>query len=141
VPLQVGLIIGKGGVNIKELQMRCKVRVQIPQVPDPGTNPPVRTISIQGTDQAQMMARFEIETLLGYTPGNVAAMGYGQQQQQPSMYGGWGQQPTYDAYAQQYAQQVVPAANSLHHFTPYDQILSHTKIVCELRTGCSSCRL
>lgn len=40
---KVGVIIGKGGVTIKELQLRLKVKISIPQAADSGSNPPVRT--------------------------------------------------------------------------------------------------
>jgi len=42
---KVGLIIGKGGQTIKDLQTRHHVRIQIPTTADPGSNPPVRTCS------------------------------------------------------------------------------------------------
>ena len=42
---KVGIIIGRGGCTIKDIQGRHNVRIQIPQVADPGTQPPVRTIS------------------------------------------------------------------------------------------------
>jgi len=60
---RVGLIIGKGGVNVKEIQNRLGVRVQIPQEPDAGTMPPVRTISISGPAAVQPIAKQEIEAL------------------------------------------------------------------------------
>lgn len=41
---KVGIIIGRGGSTIKDIQMKYNVRIQIPQSADPGTNPPVRTI-------------------------------------------------------------------------------------------------
>jgi far upstream element-binding protein len=40
---KVGVIIGKGGVTIKEIQNRTRVKITIPQTSDPGSNPPVRT--------------------------------------------------------------------------------------------------
>ena len=40
---KVGVIIGKGGATIKELQSRLRVKISIPQGPDSGSNPPVRT--------------------------------------------------------------------------------------------------
>ena len=33
---KVGLIIGKGGMTIKDIQARTRVKVQIPQSADPG---------------------------------------------------------------------------------------------------------
>jgi far upstream element-binding protein len=41
---KVGIIIGKGGATVKDIQNRLRVRVQIPQVPDMGSYPPMRTI-------------------------------------------------------------------------------------------------
>lgn len=40
---KVGLIIGKAGATIKDMQARHRVRIQIPSQADPGSNPPVRT--------------------------------------------------------------------------------------------------
>lgn len=41
---KVGLIIGKGGMTIKDIQARTQVKIQIPQFADPGTHPPLRTV-------------------------------------------------------------------------------------------------
>lgn len=41
---KVGLIIGKGGLTVKDIQNRLNVKIVIPQQSDAGTNPPVRTI-------------------------------------------------------------------------------------------------
>ncbi len=41
---KVGVVIGKGGATIKDLQNRHGCRIQIPQVPDAGSDPPVRTM-------------------------------------------------------------------------------------------------
>lgn len=40
---RVGVIIGKAGATIKELQSRTRVKISIPQAADAGSNPPVRT--------------------------------------------------------------------------------------------------
>lgn len=40
---KVGVIIGKAGVTIKEIQSRNKVKISIPQAADAGSNPPIRT--------------------------------------------------------------------------------------------------
>ena len=40
---KVGVVIGKGGVTIKEIQNRTRVKITIPQTADPGSNPPTRT--------------------------------------------------------------------------------------------------
>lgn len=107
---RVGNIIGRGGCHIKDIQNRLRVRVQIPQFADPGSNPPIRTCTIQGTPEAQEAARYEIEMILqgqthliqknnyassaqAYDP-TAAAMMYG------STYGG-----SYDP--QTYSQQVA----------------------------------
>ena len=41
---KVGIIIGKGGATVKDIQNRLRVRIQIPQQPDVGSMPPMRTI-------------------------------------------------------------------------------------------------
>ncbi len=41
---RIGALIGKGGATVKDLQARHQVRVHIPQTPDIGSNPPVRTV-------------------------------------------------------------------------------------------------
>jgi far upstream element-binding protein len=41
---KVGIIIGKQGATIKDIQNRLRVRVQIPQQPDAGSMPPMRTV-------------------------------------------------------------------------------------------------
>jgi far upstream element-binding protein len=42
---RVGIVIGRGGCTIKDIQARHNVKIQIPQASDPGSNPPVRTVS------------------------------------------------------------------------------------------------
>lgn len=74
---KVGVVIGKAGATIKDLQHRTGTRIQIPPAPDPGSYPPVRTISIQGSEQAAFLARCEIETLLGLPPAGMESS-YGQ---------------------------------------------------------------
>eukprot|EP00953_Heterococcus_sp_UTEX-ZZ885_P036855 18968-Heterococcus_DN1.PRE.1 len=90
---RVGLIIGKGGATIKDLQNRSGARIQIPPQPDANSNPPVRTVSITGVGDAPQRAKYEIEQMVqsfetyGYIGGGGAG-GYQQQQlQQPSAYG------------------------------------------------------
>jgi transcription antitermination factor NusA-like protein len=87
---RVGLVIGKGGCTIQEVQSRtgkprfrprCAViallgahyscwcrasagtRIQIPTEPDAGSNPPTRTVSIAGSSQGCEAARTEIYSL------------------------------------------------------------------------------
>jgi far upstream element-binding protein len=99
---KVGIVIGKSGVTVKDLQNRLRVKIQIPQMPDPGSNPPVRTLSVAGSPDMQMMAKYEIEMMLVGTPipGTVAAAGsagitavsngYGMYGSQMGQYGGGG---------------------------------------------------
>jgi far upstream element-binding protein len=90
---KIGLVIGKGGMTVKDIQNRCQVRIQIPHCTDPGTNH--RTCSIQGTPQAQHLAKYEIEAVLhtqimsvsGLPPGVVLPTG-GSGPSQSSSYGG-----------------------------------------------------
>ena len=87
---KVGVIIGKQGVTIKDIQSRTRTRIQIPPTSDPGSNPPIRTICIQGPVEGQHAARSEIEAVLQ----NNAMMGAGQNVQgQQQQYGGQGYRP------------------------------------------------
>ncbi|RYG67648.1 hypothetical protein EON64_07005, partial [archaeon] len=61
---KIGMVIGKQGTTVKEIQNRLMVKVQIPQTADVGSNPPVRTVSITGAPDAQAQAKFEIEALV-----------------------------------------------------------------------------
>ncbi|CAH0516125.1 unnamed protein product [Peronospora belbahrii] len=117
---RVGVIIGKRGETIKGIQDRYAVRIQIPQVPDPGSNPPVRTISIQGPPQSLTGAKEEVDMVIlqgagtqgfGTSGGQYGSFdtsygggqsgGYDQQQQ----YGSYGAQAQQDPYASYYQQQ------------------------------------
>lgn len=42
---KVGIVIGRSGCTIKDIQSRHNVRIQIPPTADPGSNPPIRTVS------------------------------------------------------------------------------------------------
>ncbi|KAG3012736.1 hypothetical protein PC121_g15048 [Phytophthora cactorum] len=125
---RVGVIIGKRGETIKGIQDRHAVRIQIPQVADQGSNPPVRTISIQGPPQNLTGAKEEVDMVIlqgagtqGYGGGGGGgryggdssygasssydqAVSYGQQQQYGS-YGAQDQQGQQDQYASYYQQQ------------------------------------
>ncbi|CAI5739188.1 unnamed protein product [Hyaloperonospora brassicae] len=125
---RVGVIIGKRGETIKGIQDRHAVRIQIPQVPDPGSNPPVRTISIQGPPHNLAGAKEEVDAVIlqgmnghGYDGGGGGQYGsdssyggsrgfggqsggYDQQQQQYGSYGAQGQQDQYASYYQQQGQ-------------------------------------
>ncbi|GAB9471450.1 Splicing factor 1 [Globisporangium polare] len=80
---RVGVVIGKRGETIKGIQDRNAVRIQIPQVPDPGSNPPLRTISIQGPAEMLQRAKDEIDMVILQGAGSQGG-GYGGQ----SSYGG-----------------------------------------------------
>ncbi len=94
---RVGLIIGKGGSTIKDIQNRTGARIQIPQHPDPGTMPPMRTVSLTGIGNAPMQAKYEIEYMCANDlyggGGGTAAGAYG-----GGAYGGTG---LVDPYLQQ----------------------------------------
>lgn len=108
---KVGIVIGRGGCTIKDIQGRHNVRIQIPQAADPGSQPPVRTISIQGGANEQLSAKFEIENMVGVGGGYYGGAQYGQQgsyygdsqndpyYQSQSAYGQYGQHQ--QAYSQQ----------------------------------------
>lgn len=114
---KVGVIIGKGGATIKEIQNRTRVKINIPQTADPLSNPPTRTCSIMGTPEAQNAARNEIEMVLqnhamtggdfggqyggGGGGGSFGQSQYGQQSYGQQSYGQQGQ-----SYGQQYGQQA-----------------------------------
>jgi far upstream element-binding protein len=112
---RVGVVIGKRGETIKGIQDRHLVRIQIPQVPDPGSNPPVRTISIQGPDSSLQGAKEEIDMIILQGAGSQGFGGHSQYGASgsyggSSRYGGGGgggydQQQQYDPYGQQQQQQ------------------------------------
>ena len=54
---KIGLIIGRAGANIKDLQARTGTRIQIPPEPEPGSNPPYRVVSITGPGDAAEKVR------------------------------------------------------------------------------------
>lgn len=101
---KVGVIIGKGGSTVKDIMSRTNIKIIIPQVADPGSNPAVRTLSLIGNNEGQQLARFEIEMILqgsaagqttqaaqaaaAATNAALQASQY-QQQQQNMMYGGY----------------------------------------------------
>jgi far upstream element-binding protein len=115
---RVGVIIGKKGETIKGIQERYGVRVQIPQVPDAGTNPPIRTICIQGPPEYLQSVKAEIDAIILQGAGGGNSHGaYGSQTtgyygyDQYAQYGGYTQEQ-YEAYYQQYYQQQTAAAGA-----------------------------
>ena len=102
---KVGLIIGKGGMTIKDIQSRTRVRIQIPQAADPGTNPPIRTLTIIGPPESQHLARYEIELVItGQSQNLGSSNAYGTPTAGQQGYYGWGAQmsPAATAYTMPY---------------------------------------
>ncbi|ETK73873.1 hypothetical protein F441_19646 [Phytophthora nicotianae CJ01A1] len=106
---RVGVIIGKRGETIKGIQDRHAVRIQIPQVADEGSNPPVRTISIQGPPQNLAGAKEEVDMVIlqgagsqGYGSGGRYGDSYGSSGNYGQQYGSYGAQGQQDQYASYY---------------------------------------
>lgn len=121
VPSQaVGMIIGKGGETIKDLQRNsgCKINVHQPQAPDIN-----RDIDLEGTprqmEEAERVIWEKVETVRerdGQSGGRGGRQGGG---------GGRGgnsydQAPSYDGYSQQ-QQQQQPAMASYGQYQPQQQ--------------------
>jgi len=69
----VGLLIGKGGENLKALMAKTKARIHIPKVPEP--NSTERVIQIKGTKDQVIQTKKEIALLTStITSGGKAAM-------------------------------------------------------------------
>lgn len=111
---RVGVVIGKRGETVKSIQDRFSVRVQIPTVPD-ANNPALRTISIQGPQDALIRAKEEIDMVILQGAGSQGAAAggsyygsgsgndqYGQYGAAADQYAGY-DQSQYAAYYQQYA--------------------------------------
>jgi far upstream element-binding protein len=108
----VGMIIGRGGCVIKQMQTTTRCRVQIPPTPAPGSI--YRVISVTGSADGTAQVKQMIETIIAeqssqsvmsgaaFTNGNQ----YGQQQH--NYYGGHQQVYGQQAYGQQaaYGQQT-----------------------------------
>jgi len=70
---KVGLVIGRRGATVNDIQERTGTHIQIPSQPDVGKVPPVRTCTISGgTPDAQNAARAEI---MGLVSGEIRARG------------------------------------------------------------------
>ncbi|CAM9984961.1 unnamed protein product, partial [Choristocarpus tenellus] len=61
---KVGLVIGKGGSTIKEMQNRTGCRIQIPPQVDPGSNPATRRVTLTGVGEAPHNAKRDIEMMV-----------------------------------------------------------------------------
>jgi far upstream element-binding protein len=68
---KTAIVIGKGGCNVKDIQGRLNVKIQIPHGADIGSNPPTRTISLVGSPEMQTLAKYEIELLASGTSLHV----------------------------------------------------------------------
>jgi len=69
---KAGLVIGRGGATIKEIQSRTGTHIELPNQADEGSKPPVRTITItKGFDtEAQQAAKMSILSLVGTNGGS-----------------------------------------------------------------------
>ena len=120
----MGIIIGRGGCVIRELQNKTQARIQIPSQPTPGQENRIATITgtQEGCQQAQSMieriimdqSSQSVMTGLAFTGtrapvANTAAY-YGQQQQQQPMYDMQQQQQQYGVVAAYGQQQQYPYA-------------------------------
>eukprot|EP00588_Corethron_pennatum_P013286 CAMPEP_0194271448 /NCGR_PEP_ID=MMETSP0169-20130528/5207_1 /TAXON_ID=218684 /ORGANISM="Corethron pennatum, Strain L29A3" /LENGTH=716 /DNA_ID=CAMNT_0039013787 /DNA_START=51 /DNA_END=2201 /DNA_ORIENTATION=- len=103
----VGMIIGRGGCVIRELQQRTKCRIQIPNQCAPGN--PNRVITITGPAEGCQQVKQMVERMIMEQSSNSVMSGaqYSnnyqpqQQQQQGGGGGGYGQQAAYGAYGHQ----------------------------------------
>lgn len=103
---RVGVVIGKRGETIRGIQDRHGVRIQVPQVPDSGSNPSVRTISIEGPPESLAGAKEEVDMVILQGAGTQGVGGYNQQ----SSYGGGSYGAAAGGYdQQQYGQQQYGA--------------------------------
>ena len=119
---KAGLIIGRQGATINQLQQKYRCHIQVPNQQKPGSNPPKREVVISGGHpDAHNAAKAEILTIIDTDPRDggpghtVQGTWYpGGQQQQQQQYGGYGggyyqqqqQQYGYGGYYQQ--QQYAP---------------------------------
>ncbi|XP_020327620.1 far upstream element-binding protein 3 isoform X8 [Oncorhynchus kisutch] len=96
-----GLVIGKGGETIKNINQQSGAHVELQRNPPPNTDPNVRVFSIRGTSQQMEMARQLIDEKIGASGmGGNSSFGlnpFGQGPATPHqngpqtfMTGGWG---------------------------------------------------
>ena len=116
---KAGLIIGRQGSVINQLQQKYACHIQVPNQQKPGSNPPTRDVVISGGHpDAHRAAKEEILILIdtdprdggpGHEVTGTFVPGQQQQQQQYGGYGGGGyyqQQQQYGGYYQ---------SSSMHH--------------------------
>ncbi|KAI4886469.1 hypothetical protein NFI96_011908, partial [Prochilodus magdalenae] len=96
-----GLVIGKGGETIKNINQQSGAHVELQRNPPPNTDPNVRIFSIRGTPQQMEMARQLIDEKIGASGlGGSSSFGLSPFTQGPAtphqngpqtfMTGGWG---------------------------------------------------
>ncbi|KAM5146096.1 far upstream element-binding protein 3 isoform 1-T1 [Mantella aurantiaca] len=109
-----GLVIGKGGENIKSINQQSGAHVELQRNPPPNTDPSIRIFTIRGIPQQIEMARHLIDEKVGGTaisgPSSYGQSPFSQPHATPHQNGpqafltqGWGS--TYQAW-QQPAQQL-----------------------------------
>ncbi|XP_067114673.1 far upstream element-binding protein 3 isoform X2 [Osmerus mordax] len=96
-----GLVIGKGGETIKNINQQSGAHVELQRNPPPSTDPSVRVFSVRGTPQQMELARQLIDEKIGASgmggnssfglnPFSQAAATPHQNGPQTFMTGGWG---------------------------------------------------
>jgi len=93
---KVGLLIGKGGETIRNLQANTGCRIQVTRDSEADPNAPTRQVSLSGTDRQVAHAESEIESLMqGQSQGGGGGGGGGMRAPPPGFpphnpYGGYG---------------------------------------------------